>query len=226
MTDHSHPATKPAPVPATVPATVLFVGDSVTDCERRSDPDGLGDGYVRVLAATPELKGGTVLNRGISGNRVVDLEARWADDVLAADALGDSAVVSILIGVNDTWRRYDNDDPTSAADFEAGYRRLLATLVARPSIAIVLMEPFLLPVTPEQSSWRDDLDPKIEVVRRLAAEFGATLVPTDVELTRLAAELGDGGAGALAADGVHPTSRGHAVISAIWLEHAGHLLAR
>ncbi|WP_382308178.1 SGNH/GDSL hydrolase family protein [Herbiconiux sp. UC225_62] len=202
--------------------TVLFVGDSVTDCDRRTDPDGLGDGYVRVLAATPELAGRTVLNRGISGNRVVDLEARWADDVLAVDA----GVVSILIGINDTWRRYDSDDPTSAADFEAGYRRLLAPLAARPGTSIVLMEPFVLPVTPEQSAWRDDLDPKIAVVRRLAAEFGATLVPTDVELTALAGAAGAGGAAALAADGVHPTPQGHAAIAAIWLAHAGHLLAR
>ncbi|MFB2600248.1 GDSL-type esterase/lipase family protein [Herbiconiux sp. P17] len=201
--------------------TVLFVGDSVTDCDRRTDPDGLGRGYVRVLAATPELAGRTVLNRGISGNCVVDLEARWADDVVAAGA----GVVSILIGINDTWRRYDSDDPTSAADFEAGYRRLLAPLVAREGARLVLMEPFLLPVTAEQPSWRDDLDPKIEVVRRLAAEFGATLVPTDVELIRLASAAGSAGAAALAADGVHPTPQGHAAIAAIWLAHAGHLLA-
>jgi lysophospholipase L1-like esterase len=208
-------------------STVLFVGDSVTDCDRRSDPDGLGRGYVRVLAATPELGGRTMVNRGISGNRVVDLEARWADDVLAArDSAAGAAVVSILIGINDTWRRYDSDDPTSAADFEAGYRRLLAPLAARPATSLVLVEPFLLPVTTAQGDWREDLDPKIDVVRRLAAEFGATLVPTDVELTRLAGEVGDGGTAALAADGVHPTPQGHAAIAAIWLAHAGHLLAR
>ena len=199
--------------------TVLFVGDSVTDCGRRDDPEGLGSGYVRVLAATPELAGRTVLNRGISGNRVVDLEARWADDVLAVDA----AVVSILIGINDTWRRYDSDDPTTVDAYEAGYRRLLEPFGARPETALVLMEPFVLPVTPEQAGWREDLDPKIEVVHRLATEFGATLVPTDVELTRLAAE-GAGGAAALAEDGVHPTPRGHAAIAAIWLAHTGHVL--
>jgi acyl-CoA thioesterase-1 len=201
--------------------TVLFVGDSVTDCGRRDDPEGLGSGYVRVLAATPELAGRTVLNRGISGNRVVDLETRWADDVLAVDA----GVVSILIGINDTWRRYDSDDPTTVEAYQAGYRRLLEPLAARPGTALVLMEPFVLPVTPEQAGWRDDLDPKIEVVHRLAAEYGATLVPTDVELTRLAAEAGAGGAVALAEDGVHPTPQGHAAIAAIWLAHAGGVLA-
>jgi lysophospholipase L1-like esterase len=198
---------------------VLFVGDSVTDCGRRTDPDGLGNGYVRVLAGTPELAGRAVLNRGISGNRVVDLEARWGDDVLAAEA----GVVSILIGINDTWRRYDSDDPTSTEAYEAGYRRLLAPLAEQPGTALVLMEPFLLPVTESQTFWREDLDPKIEVVRRLAAEFGATLVPTDVELTRLAGEV-EGGAAALAPDGVHPSAEGHAAIAAIWLAHAGQVL--
>ncbi len=206
----TEPTSSPSP-------SVLFVGDSVTDCGRRDDPEGLGQGYVRVLAGTPQLAGRAVLNRGISGNRVVDLEERWADDVLAAEA----GVVSILIGINDTWRRYDSDDPTSAEDYEAGYRRLLTALVERSQPTLVLMEPFLLPVRPEQEGWREDLDPKIAVVHRLAEEFGAVLVPTDVELTRLAGETG---AAALASDGVHPTAEGHAAMAAIWLAHAGHLL--
>lgn len=83
---------------------------------------------------------------------------------------------------------------------------------------MILLEPFVLPVTEEQATaWRDDLDPKIEVVRRLATEFGAPLVPLDVELNKLAARTG---AAALAGDGVHPSDQGHAAISRLWLEVA------
>jgi acyl-CoA thioesterase I len=76
-------------------------------------------------------------------------------------------VVSILIGINDTWRRYDNNDETSVAQFEDGYGRLLDA-VAQAGSQLVLIEPFLLPVSEEQKAWRDDLDPKIEVVRKLS----------------------------------------------------------
>ncbi len=61
---------------------------------------GLGDGYVSFvdsLLATlhPEEKI-RILNTGISGNRIVDLEARWKTDVL--DLSPDWLSVMIRIG--------------------------------------------------------------------------------------------------------------------------------
>jgi len=123
-------------------------------------------------------------------------------------------VVSILIGINDTWRRYDNNDETSVAQFEDGYCRLLDA-VAQAGSQLVLIEPFLLPVSEGQKAWRDDLDPKIEVVRKLAKGYNAILVPADVELTRQTAELG---AEALAEDGVHPTELGYERLAELWLD--------
>jgi lysophospholipase L1-like esterase len=186
--------------------TIVFAGDSVTDCGRRDDPEGLGDGYVRDLFDELGPRRPRIVNVGISGNRAVDLEARWQTDVIAHQP----DLVSVLIGVNDTWRRYDEDDPTSAADFEASYRALLEPLQAK----LVLVEPFLLAVKEEQHTWREDLDPKIEVVRRLAAEYGAILVPADVEFTRQATVVG---ATTLADDGVHPTAAGHRLLAKLWL---------
>lgn len=190
--------------------TFLFIGDSVTDCGRLDDSDGLGNGYVRVLATSPELAGATVINRGISGNRVVDLAARWETDVLSLRP----DVVTVLIGINDTWRRYDSGDPTPADRFEHGYRALLETL----DVPLVLMEPFVLPVNAEQQRWRgEDLDEKIAVVHELATTFGAHLVPLDAALTARA--VGETAA-ALADDGVHPTDRGHELIAGLWLDTA------
>ena len=124
---------------------ILFQGDSVTDCGRdRDDPTALGYGYVMLTAAAlqaraPELDL-TILNRGIGGNRSRDLVARWSEDCvdLAPDW------VSIMIGINDTWRRYDSNDPTTAEQFESAYRTLLQRVTAETSARIVLCEPFLL----------------------------------------------------------------------------------
>lgn len=194
--------------------SILFIGDSVTDCGRRDDPDGLGSGYVKLIAGNPALRGMRVTNRGISGNRVVDLEARWQVDVL--DLAPD--ILTVLVGINETWRRYDSGDPTSARDFEAGYRRLLES-AATDGRTLVLMEPFVLPVTAQQRSWHpEDLDEKIAVVHDLARDFDAILVPLDAALTTLATELTPE---ALADDGVHPTPLGHEAIGALWLQYAG-----
>lgn len=188
---------------------VVFFGDSVTDAGRREDPDGLGNGYVRLLAE--RLSGTTVINAGIGGNRVAHLQTRLDDDVLVHRP----DLVSILIGINETWRRFDRDDPTSTEAYELGYRDVLERISATGARAI-LLEPFVLPVTEEQAgAWREDLDPRIDVVRRLGTDFDAPVVPLDGELNKLASELG---AAALAGDGVHPTDRGHAEIARLWLD--------
>jgi acyl-CoA thioesterase-1 len=190
---------------------VLFIGDSVTDCGRREDaPDFLGDGYVRMVAET--LTDRRVINAGISGNRVVDLRDRWHIDVIEQKP----EILSIYIGINDTWRRYDENDPTSAASFESDYRACLADLGG--ASRLILVEPFVLPVSDEQEHWHEDLDEKRAVVSRLAAEFGAGFVPLQ---SLLAAAAEDHGATALAQDGVHPTEVGHRMIADAWLDVAG-----
>lgn len=190
---------------------IVFAGDSVTDCDRLAGAGGgLGDGYVRLLAESASLAGAAVVNRGVGGDRIEDLARRWDAEVLAETP----QVVSVMIGINDTWRRYDAGQKTDEATFLARYRALLERLA--PDAVVVLMEPFLLPVTAEQQTWRQDLDPKIAAVRRLAKEFGAVLVRTDEVLNSLVA------AGAapesLADDGVHPTAQGHAAIAEAWLD--------
>ena len=97
----------------------VFIGDSVTDCDRLTDPP-FGNGYVLNIARSGRLAG-EIINVGTSGHRLVDLENRWEVDVLAYKP----TLVSVAIGINDTWRRYDDNDPTSVEDFEERYRRVL-----------------------------------------------------------------------------------------------------
>jgi len=200
-------------------ATVLFQGDSITDCGRdRDNPADLGRGYALMAAGLfgvdqPEL-GVKFLNRGIGGDRVKDLQARWKEDCIALQP----DWVTIYIGINDCWRRYDRDDPTSAASFEAGYRELLERTQRETGANLVLMEPFVLPVPADRGAWREDLDPKIDVVRRLAREYGALLVPLDGLFAQASMRAESA---YWAPDGVHPSPAGHALIAKAWLQTIG-----
>ena len=190
----------------------VFIGDSVTDCGRLIEPP-FGDGYVFNIAQSGRLAG-EIINVGTSGHRLVDLENRWNTDVLAHNP----ALVSVAIGINDTWRRYDDNDPTSVEDFEERYRRVLTATKAHGNPDLVLCEPFLLEVREEMNSWREDLDPKIAVVHKMAAEFGAKLVPFDQHFKAKAKELP---MVELADDGIHPSKLGHQIMADLWLRTVG-----
>ncbi len=189
--------------------TIVFIGDSVTDCDRLTIPP-YGNGYVSLIASSDEINA-NVINVGTSGHRLVDLEKRWNEDVLE----NKPDILSIAIGVNDTWRRYDDNDVTEVIDFENRYRSLLTITRAECNSKFVLCEPFLLPVREEMNLWREDLDPKIDVVHRLAKEFGAHLVPFDSEFTKRSAQSS---MAELAEDGIHPTAAGHALMAKLWLD--------
>jgi lysophospholipase L1-like esterase len=197
--------------------TVLFMGDSITDADRALTHDGLGGGYValvaRSLASMPQW---VVVNRGISGNRVVDLGERWDVDCLSLSP----EVVTIFVGINEVWHRYNSNDPTSVEDFERGYRQLIDSTLASAVPRIVLVTPFLLPVTDEQRVWFDDLDPKVDVVRALAAEYRTALVDLAAVMAEAGRELGNP---EIAPDGVHPSPRGHEIIAHEWLTAVGDL---
>jgi lysophospholipase L1-like esterase len=122
--------------------------------------------------------------------------------------------VSVLVGVNDTWRSHDSGLASPADAWEETYRRLLTGLRERCGSRLVLIEPFLVPVTAAQWEWRPDLDARIHAVRRLAAEFDARLLAADGLLNQAARSAG--GPEPIAADGVHPTPLGHHLLAEAW----------
>lgn len=198
---------------------IVFYGDSITDAgrDRQAEPGdskGWGFGYAHYIAAQlssqlPEYEL-RFSNRGISGNRVYDLEARLEADVLALEP----DLVSILIGINDVWRRFDSNTASPIADFTASYRRILERLMdAGP--AVVLLEPFLLPVPEDRRAWREDLNPKIEAVRDLAREFSLPLVPLDGLFAQASAKRESA---FWLPDGVHPSPAGHVLIGSAWMD--------
>lgn len=197
--------------------SIVFIGDSITDCGRRAGQVGpMGRGYPllvssRLAAKFPDLEL-SFSNKGSSGDRIQDLAARWGRDAVALRP----TIISILAGVNDTWRRFDSGEETPATEFEAAFRRILDATRRETSAALVLCEPFVLPCGLVTDAWRDDLDPKIAVVRGLAREFGAVLVPLD---DIFASAVANAPRGYWAEDGVHPTYAGHGLIAQAWLKH-------
>ena len=187
---------------------ILFQGDSITDCSRnREDPDSLGGGYVNLVMETvadrysqSNLK---FINRGISGDKIRDLQLRW--DMECIDLKPD--MLSILVGVNDTLI-------TPVELFEEEYRMLLKRTTEALNAEIILCEPFLL--LGDTNAYRDDLNPKIETVHMLSEEFNTLLLPLD-KIFREACSLHP--PEYWAPDGVHPTPAGHALIAKSWTEY-------
>ncbi|MEE1284346.1 MAG: GDSL-type esterase/lipase family protein, partial [Acutalibacteraceae bacterium] len=126
---------------------ILFQGDSITDTGRTDSADpaaSLGYGYPAKIAETlandyADL-GVSVINRGISGNRTWDLLERWDKDCIDINP----DYFSLLIGVNDTWRRYDSGMITTAEEYEANMRTLLDRVVKETNAKIILLNIFLL----------------------------------------------------------------------------------
>lgn len=198
---------------------VLFYGDSITDCGRRNERPysnyGMGQGYAalvwgRLAAAYPEMNL-RCTNRGVSGDRIPDLLRRFDADVLAEKP----HVVSILIGVNDTWRAFDSNDPSPIPRFQADYRKLLRQIVDTLAARLVILEPFLMDLGERCRQMRADLNPRIDSIRELAREFGATYVPLD---GLFAAACCRAPAPVWTDDGVHPLPPGHSLIAEAWIK--------
>jgi len=198
---------------------ILFQGDSITDVGRnREQSDDLGRGYPLMIASRlaylyPEMNL-TFYNRGISGNRVINLQERWQRDCIELNPTW----VSIYIGINDTWRKYDRNDPTSVEQFETGYRDILTRTKEQLQAKLIMIEPFVLPHPADREAWREDLDPKIGVVRKLAREFDALLVPIDGLFAQASMKAHSS---YWARDGVHPSPAGHALITEAWMNAIG-----
>ena len=195
--------------------TILFQGDSITDCDRGWYGYGeMGYGFANIAATRlykeyPELNLSFV-NRGISGDRVEDLLARWDGDCIQLKP----DVISILVGVNNTWPRYFSNDITDEEAFYNDYHAILQKTVDALNPLLILCEPFILNVSKDIKAWREDLDPKIEVVRKLAKKFSAILVPFDTMFEEASKKENPAH---WAEDGVHPTQAGHELMAKEWL---------
>lgn len=201
---------------------ILFQGDSITDGSRdRSDPHNIGWGYAfyatRYLRERHPEMDFEFLNFGISGNQSSDLVGRWTTDCI--DWQPD--IVSVMIGVNDTWHRAHDRQWLSDEQFEANYRNLLERVKKETNAKIIMMEQFLIP-SDDKEYFREDINPKIMITRKLAREYADVYVPLDGYFAAACVEKDPW---FWSEDGVHPNNNGSALIARHYADAVDKLLA-
>ena len=200
---------------------ILFYGDSITDMGRSRERDGqafgYGVGYVNGVASTLKYENPEqyeIVNRGISGNRVVDLYAR-----IKADCWNHNPdLISILIGVNDVWHEIYHGNGVEIDRFEKVYRMLIEYTKKRlPNVKFILCEPFVLKGGATEEKYEEFCEVKkyAAVVKKLAKEYGAGFVALQDKFDEAAEKHG---AVHYLYDGVHPDLAGGKLIAEEWLK--------
>lgn len=207
--------------------TIVFQGDSITDARRDKKAEGkvndsgmLGRGYPFFIAGDLLAENPTrnlqIYNRGISGNKVPNLDARWDKDAL--DLKPD--ILSILIGVNDIWHKLNGKYDGTPEVYRDGFTALLErTKTALPDVTLVVCEPFVLRCGAVNDTWFPEIETRRAFAEDVATNAGAIWVPFQQRFN----EAVDSGTKPeyWAADGVHPTHAGHALMAETWREAVG-----
>jgi lysophospholipase L1-like esterase len=198
---------------------ILFIGDSITEDKRFEDEDGLGAGYVRHIhdffaLRHPELDL-QLVNKGISGNRVLDLKERWETDV--NDEKPDW--LSVSIGVNDVWRQLDQPqmEQIYPAEFMDVYRELLQSVKERTGAKLIILEPTVIEED-EHSEGNLLLKEYIAITGMLSKDFDAIQVPMH---NRFIDYIRKHPNNKLTTDGVHMNPLGRMLMTMIWLQSLG-----
>lgn len=195
---------------------ILFIGDSITDCGRRSTARPLGDGYVRLFSDLVVIrepsKRITVVNKGVSGNRITDLKDRWADDVLRQQP----DWLSVKIGINDVMSVLRGlPDAVTPELFLKTYDLVLAwTRAAAPTCRILLIDPFYISEDTNPDSTRGqvlDLLPKyISAVHKMSTKYRTRRIETHAMFQRL---IRNHEPDMFCPEPVHPNPTGHLAIA-------------
>ena len=159
---------------------ILFQGDSITDGGRdRRNYHTMGFYYPKYTVEMMEERFPDIefefINQGISGNRTCQLFDRLYIDAIAFQP----DIISILIGVNDIWHRYGAERiETTDAQIETNYRAILERLKKQTNAKIVIMAPYMLDCK-NIDGMRGDLEPVLQIVRKLADEYADAYIPLD-----------------------------------------------
>lgn len=204
---------------------ILFVGDSITDAGRnRENDDYRGAGYATMVTGElsfSEPYAFEFVNRGINGNRIIDLHGRIRKDMINLKP----DYISILIGVNDVWHEYTGQNGVSADKFEILYDMMIQELQRDiPGVKIMILEPFVLPGsktrTEEEKPGRwehfsTETPLRAAVAKRIAEKYNLVFVPLQEKFDAVNIGAPDG---YWLLDGVHPSAAGHTLIKKAWLE--------
>lgn len=196
--------------------TFLFQGDSITDANRSREWDShLGIGYPLLFAGEYGYKYPYTfkfINKGVSGDRSVDVYARIKRDIINIKP----DYMSLLIGVNDVWHELsDNPNGVNTVKFETIISMLIEEVkAALPDLKIFMLEPFVLKASATEEKWdyfSTEVKLRAEAVKNISERYNLIFVPLQEKFDK-ASENGE--ASFWLGDGVHPTTAGHALIKA------------
>jgi lysophospholipase L1-like esterase len=198
---------------------VVFIGDSITEDNRFQEEDGLGTGYVRHIhdyfaLCYPELYL-QIVNKGISGNRVTDLQQRWEKDVIQEEP----DWLSVSIGINDVWRQLDSPEleQVSPAAFMDIYRELLKETKENTNAKLIILEPTVIGED-ENAEGNKLLKEYVAITRMLSKEFNAVHVPMHDRFIEYIRQFPGN---KLTTDGVHMNPLGRMLMTIVWMESLG-----
>jgi lysophospholipase L1-like esterase len=178
---------------------------------------GYGVGYVNSVSATLKYEDPTkyeIINRGIGGNRVVDLYARIKADVWNHNP----DLISILIGINDVWHEIYGSNGVELDRFERVYRMLIEdTKKQLPNVKFIICEPFVLPGSATNEKYEEFCEVKkyAAVIAKIAKDYDIPFVSLQEKFDAAAEQYG---AEHYLYDGVHPDIAGGKLIAEEWLK--------
>lgn len=188
---------------------ILFLGDSVTDAHHSTSNDPLGNGYVSMihnyLHCTYHDKSFSTINSGFNGHRSKDLLNR-IDNLLEQKF----NYIFVLIGVNDSWRKFDHFDETPVEQYESNVNKLLSIIKEKSDAKTIMLSPFVLPINELTKNIQEDLLPKQLAYESLAKKYNLEFVNLQQVFNRYCSFLPPTD---LAKDGIHPTILGHSIIA-------------
>ena len=156
---------------------IVFQGDSITDAGRdfRNYHD-VSKGYPKyaaelITAGMPDAEV-EFINQGIGGNRTSQLFDRFYKDAIEFQP----DVISILIGINDVWHRYNQHIATTDEQIILNYREILKRIKRETNAKIVMLEPYILDTEPF-AEIREDLDRLLPKIKALADEYADAYIP-------------------------------------------------
>lgn len=201
---------------------ILFQGDSITDAGRnREILTDLGKGYAKLVACEMEFEApGTheFINRGISGNRIVDVYARIKKDIINLQP----DVMSLMIGVNDVWHEFGHQNGVDAKKFEMIYELLIEEIKeALPDIKIILLGAYvengaaIVEREYDYPLFRAEVEKRAQIAEKIAEKYGFPFVDLQKKFDEA---IERGPLESFTRDGVHPTIGGIELIKRAWLE--------
>lgn len=202
---------------------ILFQGDSITDAGRdKRNYHNMGNGYPLyaskyISEAHPDIDF-EFINFGINGNRTGQLFDRLYADGIAFQP----DIFSILIGINDIWHRYGNENvKTTDTQIEANYRAILERVKSETNSKIIMLSPYVLDAE-DKAHMKEDLKKVLPIVEKLADEFADVYVPLDKKFEEVLKTQPE--PKYYSGDGVHPNKNGAEFIGKLYAEAVESLL--